>query len=428
MTAGKPKKITSCRVCGARIFKPVINLGPQAVSGFVTTGRTVKTYPLELVLCTTCRLIQLAYTAVTQDTLYRTYWYKSGVNASMKDALRDIVISIKKRIRIKRNDIVLDIGANDGTLLGFWGNTVTRVGFEPARNLIPEAKTHTDYIINDFFSYKRFNTAFPEKKAAVITTIAMFYDLEDPNSFVRDVSTSIAQSGVWIIQMASLLSTVQHNMFDNICHEHIEHYSLQSLEYLLKKHHMTVVDLEENDVNGGSIRVYVMKDSAAEQYIYKGSAQRIQRYRAKERRANLASPATYKAFRTRIESIKHTVRTFILRENKRGKIVYGYGASTKGNTLLQYYKFSKNELFSIAERNPLKWGKKTISTNIPIVSEDDARRAHPDYFLVLPWHFKQEFIVRERAYLQKGGTLLFPLPYPHTVRMLNNTIVERPIT
>lgn len=424
MTTGTSRKITSCRVCRAQTFKPVIDLGLQAVSGFVTTDKTVKPYPLALVVCTTCGLVQLAYTAVPQDILYRTYWYKSGVNASMKHALRDIVISIKKRVRVKPDDIVLDIGANDGTLLGFWGTTVTRIGFEPAHNLISEAKTHADHIINDFFSYKRFNAVFPEKKASVITTIAMFYDLEDPNSFVHDVSTSIAQSGVWVIQMASLLATIQHNMFDNICHEHIEHYSLQSLEYLLKKHNLTVVDLEENDVNGGSIRIYVMKDSAAEQYMYKGAAQRIQRYRTKERRAKLSSPATYKAFHTRVESIKRTVSTFLLREHKRGKLVYGYGASTKGNTLLQYYKFTKNELPCIAERNPAKWGKQTAASHIPIVSEHDARRMKPDYFFVLPWHFKHEFIRRERTFLKHGGQMIFPLPTPTIVSMKKGTIVE----
>lgn len=428
MTTKPTKKITACRVCGNRSLHNVVNLGNQAVSGFVKSTTSSQTYPLSLILCTKCGLVQLAHAAVPAISLYRTYWYKSGVNASMRNALRDIVVSIKKRIRVRKKDIVLDIGANDGTLLGFWGTTVTRIGFEPARNLASEAKTLATHIQNDFFSQTAFNTITNGKKATVITTIAMFYDLEDPHSFVRDVSTSLAQDGVWVIQMASLLSTVTHTMFDNICHEHIEHYSLHSLEYVLNLYDLSVVDIEENDVNGGSIRVYVMKNSAMKQYRYKDAQRRIRRYRTKETRAKLTSPATYLAFRTRIESIKTITRSFILNEIKRGKIVFGYGASTKGNTLLQYYKLTKNELTAIAERNPSKWGKKTVETHIPIVSEQDARNAHPDYFFVLPWHFKKEFIRRERTYLRSGGALFFPLPHPHIVQMVNGSITEHPVT
>lgn len=427
MTIRRAQKIRSCRICEGRSLKNIIHLGNHAVSGFVLSAKRIPTSPLALVLCTTCGLVQLAHTAVPASTLYRTYWYKSGVNNSMKQALRDIVISIKKRIRLTKSDIVLDIGANDGTLLGFWGHTATRIGFEPATNLVTEAKTHATHIVNDFFSHKAFSKVANGKQATIITTIAMFYDLENPHTFVRDVNTSLAQNGIWIIQMASLLSTVQNTMFDNICHEHVEHYSLQSLEYLLAKHHLTVVDIEENEVNGGSIRVYVMHHSAVGQYKYTGAPQRLQHYRTKEKQAKLTSPATYSAFRRRVESIKRTVLTFIARETKRGNIVYGYGASTKGNTLLQYYKITKNELAAIAERNPIKWGKKTVSTNIPIVSEAQARNDHPDYFLVLPWHFKDEFIKRETKFLQNGGRMIFPLPYPTLVSMNHNKIIESPL-
>lgn len=419
-----PKKILSCRVCDSHTLNSIINLGSHAVSGFVTTATPSKAYPLALVLCTACGLVQLAHTAIPANSLYRTYWYKSGVNASMRQALRDVVVSIKKRVKLKKNDIVLDIGANDGTLLGFWGTTVTRIGFEPARNLLTEATSHATYIINNFFSQKAFDKVANGKKAKIITTIAMFYDIEYPHSFVQDVSTCLAQSGVWVIQMASLLSTISSTMFDNICHEHIEHYSLRSLEYLLHKHGLSVVDIEENDVNGGSIRAFVMKDNAAEQYNCAGANRRLQRYRAKEKQAKLSSPATYTAFRARVESFRRTLRSFVLSETKRGKIVYGYGASTKGNTLLQYYNFTENELSAIAERNPMKWGKYTVATYIPIVSEETARRAHPDYFFVLPWHFKKEFIVREHTYLQRGGKFIFPLPAPHVVEIKKGKLHE----
>ena len=420
-----PSKIRSCRSCNAQHLTELIDLGRHAISGFVPTPTKVPTYPLALVLCRNCKLVQLAHPAVPANLLYKQYWYKSGINTSMRDALRDIVQSIKKRVSVSHDDIIVDIGANDATLLGFWGNTATTIGFEPAANLVSEARTHATHIINDFFSWKSLKSVTQGKKAKIITTIAMFYDLENPNSFVSDLSTSLTQNGVWVNQMASLSATVQNTMFDNICHEHIEHYSLFSLEHLLAHHRLQVVDIETNDVNGGSMRVYIMHMEAARTYKYKGAAQRIAAYRQMEKKLKLNHLSTYHALNKQINDIKLTITKYITQQIERGKIVYGYGASTKGNTLLQYYKITKNQLPHIAERNPAKWSLYTAGTNIPIISEALARKDNPDIFLVLPWHFKNEFIAREKDYLKNGGVLLFPLPVPVLVTMRAGKISSR---
>ncbi len=428
MSHTNSKKIKYCRACDSARLTALIDLGNHAISGFFPKPNTPVTHPLALVLCDQCKLVQLAHLSVPADDLYRQYWYKSGINRSMKQALQDIVKSIKKRITIFPEDIIVDIGANDGTLLGFWGKPVTTIGFEPAKNLVAEAKTRATNIINDFFSWKSLNSITHGKKAKVITTIAMFYDLENPNSFVSDLSTSLTQYGVWVNQMASLSATVKNNMFDNICHEHIEHYSLYSLESLLARHNLSVVDIETNDVNGGSMRVYIMHTETAGTYKYPDAKKRLSAYRHMESNLKLTNLSTYRAFNKRVLRIKKHILSFIATENKRGKIVYGYGASTKGNTLLQYYKIAKNQLPYIAERNPSKWGLYTAGTNIPIISEAQARRDKPDIFIVLPWHFKKEFITREITYLKNGGTLLFPLPVPVLVTVRRGKINHMQLT
>jgi hypothetical protein len=410
------KSSIACRICANSRLTTIFSLGNMAISNFIARPRRVPSYPLTLLFCDPkkngCGLVQLAPTSITQDTMYRQYWYASGINQSMREALADIVQSIKKRIPLKKGDVVMDIGANDGTMLGFYPKSLTRIAFEPATNLIQRTKRHATRVINDYFSHKAFTEVSKDKKAKIITTIAMFYDLEDPNRFVSDLSNSLTQNGVWVNQMASLSDTIHYNMFDNICHEHIEHYSLSALEHLLARHNMRVVDIETNNVNGGSMRVYIMHELAARTSNFAGAKKRIAAYRHQERKQQLENLATYRAFARRIGTIKRTTMRFLSREIKRGKVVYGYGASTKGNTLLQYYNIRKNILRAIAERNPVKWNMVTAGTNIPIVSETEARRAKPDIFVVLPWHFKDEFITRERVYLDNGGSLLFPLPTP----------------
>lgn len=403
---------TNCRLCGKDQLKQILSLGEHYVINFLERPDQEKIKaPYDLVLCDKddggCGLLQLKHT-VSSELLYRKFWYKSGVNQSMIDALSDITKNAEDRIDLKSNDIVIDIGANDGTLLRqYKTKDLTLVGFEPARNLIDEAKVGTTKIINDFFSFDNYDKEFPNKKAKIITSISMFYDLEDPNSFVKDIAKCLDSDGIWINQMNYLTTMLENNAFDNIVHEHLEYYSLSSLNTLLEMHGLEVFDVEINGLNGGSFRTYIKhKDSKK----FNVSAD-VKDLETDEKKKNIDKITTYQDFSDRIEKLKNETVDFIKKQVSSGKKIYVYGASTRGTTLLQYYGLNNNLIKAAADRNPNKWGKEIIGTNIPIISEEQARKDKPDYFLVLPWYFLDEFKIRENEYLASGGKFIVPLPY-----------------
>jgi len=405
---------TTCRVCGSEALTDIVSLGNQALSNFLGEETASPTAPLELVLCDAgqggCGLLQLRHTA-DQGLLYRNYWYRSGVNSTMRAALADVATSAERVAGLKPGDVVIDTGSNDNTLLkSYTVSGLNKVGFEPATNLLPYAQDDDISVINDFFAADLFFKRHPGQLARVITSIAMFYDLEDPNAFVADAARCLDPEGVWVIQMMYLPIMLAHNVFDNICHEHLEYYSLQSLEYLLRRHGLKVVDGETNDVNGGSFRAYVTHAKNAAVRHQPGAKARLNALREEEAKLDLHTLKPYQQFAQRVRLIKEQVGDFIRAEAASGKRVYVYGASTKGNTLLQYFDLDHSVIAAAAERNPDKWGKKTVATFIPIISEEQARREKPDYFLVLPWHFLPEFIQREAEYLRSGGKFIVPLP------------------
>jgi len=401
----------SCRVCNSIKLKPIMSLGDQHLINFTDSqSKNTLTAPLDLVLCNKkdggCGLLQLRHT-VPGELMYREFWYKSGVNQSMKNALADIVMRAETLVELSDGDNVIDIGANDGTLLRHYKNkNLKSIGFEPAKNLVEEAGQGTSKIINAFFSYEKFIEEFPNQKSKVITSIAMFYDLQDPNKFVGDIAKILDKDGVWIVQMNYLVTMLENNAFDNIVHEHLEYYSLKSLEYLLKRHNLTIFDAELNDVNGGSIRTYI-KHNSCEKFPVTNKVKEIIDY---EDRLGLDDIQPYQQFSERISELKKVTYEFIKNQIEKGKTVYAYGASTRGNTLLQFYNLDYKMIKAIADRNPIKWGKKTAGTNIPIISEEQARKEKPDYFLILPWYFIDEFRNRETEYLKNGGKFIVPLP------------------
>jgi len=396
----------TCRVCGSGDLVPVFSLGNQYIINFPdgdTADAGIRA-PLDIVLCANadCSLVQLRHT-VDPDLMYRRYWYKSGVSQTMRDALADIARSAQKRVVLGDGDIVVDIGANDGTLLrSFTVDGLYTVGFEPATNLVNEASQGTSLIINDYFNEKSFDQSLPGKKTRVVTSIAMFYDLEEPNGFVQDVKNILGTDGIWINQMNYLKTMLRQNAFDNISHEHLEYYCLSSLEFLLSKHDLEIFDVELNDVNGGSFRAYIAHTG---RYPVR---ENVKELRASE--AHLKTFKAYQEFVARLESLREKICSFIHAERKAGKTIFAYGASTRGNTLLQYFGLDYTLVTAAAERNPVKWGKMMVGTNVPIISEGEARKAKPDYFLVLPWAFIKEFIAREEEFLQRGGRFIVPLP------------------
>ena len=402
--------ITECRSCGSTNLTNILSLGLQYPSNFIELNSISdkrEQIPLELIFCEKkdCGLLQLKHTA-SRESLYKKYWFRSGLNEKMVEALKDITKSVEKRISLSENDIVLDIGCNDGTLLRSYQSKVRLVGFEPASNLVDEAKEGTELIINNFFSFYEFVQHFPNERIKVITSIAMFYDLEDPNSFVSDIVNCLDRDGIWVIQMAYLIPMLELNAFDNIVHEHLEYWSLKSLKRLLEEHDLEIFDVELNDVYGGSFRIFV-KTKKNDKINIQNS---VDEFLKKEDEFGLEKKETYLNFANRVNSLKNKLNDFIKKEISNGKLIYAYGASTKGNTLLQFYNLNNKLISKAADRDSKKFGKMTVGSNIPVISEEQARDEKPDYFLVLPWHLVDFFKERENEFLNNGGKFIVPLP------------------
>src|SRR6202041_3810057 len=389
---------STCRSSSSPNLELALDLGHLYVSNFADVPESNRwpRVPLELLMCQQCGLVQLRHTT-PGEWLYSRYWYKSGVSATMRAALADITARASAFAGLDRGDSVLDIGCNDGTLLRSYNvEGIRRIGFEPAENLLSEAAVGTDRVVNDFFSAQPVHG----EQFRIVTSIAIFYDLEDPNAFVADVASLLHQEGVWIIEMHYLPQVLAHNAFDSICHEHLEYYSLAALESLLERHGLIVADAETNDVNGGSLRVYVIhRDCPAASVTAR--QERVHALRLRESSANLTKPRTYVEFGERVHRIGGRLRRYLETERERGNPISIYGASTKGNSLLQVFGLDHTLIHSAAERNPEKWGKYTVGSWIPIVSEAEAR-SHAKDFLVLPWHFMDEIQNREREFLAQG--------------------------
>jgi ubiquinone/menaquinone biosynthesis C-methylase UbiE len=413
---------TSCRICGSQALSPVVSLGDQFIGGVLASedGEAFikRKVPLDLVRCdpskdeNACGLVQMRHT-VPPKVLYHKYYYQSGINQSMRDNLASISSLVEASITLYPGDVVLDIGCNDGTLLGSYKTQGLRLlGIDPS-DVALMAREKGFQVVNDFFSARAFKSAYPEDKARVITSISMFYDLEDPHSFVADIAACLREDGIWILEQSYLPTMLKMNSFDTICHEHLEYYSLAALERLFNDHHLEVLDVHLNDVNGGSFRLVV--GHAGRHKIKPEWNERVQELRIREFELALDNDTPYAEFRKQIEKIRNDLQSFLKKAKAEGKLVHGYGASTKGSTTLQYCGVTPDLVPAIADRNPRKWGQYTIGTQIKIISEEESRAAKPDYYLVLPWHFLPEFQKRESDFLKRGGKFLIPMP---TVRLV----------
>lgn len=406
-------KIKSCRVCKNTTLIPCIDLGHQYLSSVFPTDlhyrKDTKKYPLDLVLCkkkkNTCGTLQLGHN-INLESMYEAYPFSSATNSSMPGILKDVVDSALPYVKLNANDVVLDIGGNDGTLLSFFkGKNLALLNIDPATNIKPVFSSPHYKYINNFFD-KQIYDSFSKKKAKLIFSIAMFYHLSNPIQFSKEVQNCLDDDGVWIIQMAYLPLMLKTNMYDNIVHEHVGYYTVHTLDWIMNKANLEVFDVSLNDVYGGSFRIFVKQKNNE-------SLKKSKRYHKillDEEKYGIHKIQTYHAFMKRIKKTKKDLISLIKKIKEENKKIWIYGASTKGNTILQYCKITYKVIEAAADANPFKFNKYIIGADIPIKDETVMRRANPDYLLVLPYSFISRFIKREKRLVDNGTKFIVPLP------------------
>jgi 2-polyprenyl-3-methyl-5-hydroxy-6-metoxy-1,4-benzoquinol methylase len=402
----------------SKFTKKLFSLGDLYVSDFINVDTDARAGKHDMTL-----VIDERYGAARLEkctpihSMFGKYWYRSGINQTMRTELKGIVDSVTSVQKLNEGDLWLDIACNDGTLLSFVSDGIKKLGIDPAEDsFVAESSKIADDIVQDYFTLENFKKSkFKKKKAKVVTCIAMFYDLDEPVDFLKDVSKVMDDDGLFVIQMSYTPLMIKQLAFDNICHEHVYYWGLASMEKLLKKAGLKIVDCQVNDVNGGSFRIYIKKKKSAVTSFATAPYRDVCNVRVEslikwEKGLKLDKEEIWLDFYNRIEALKKETVDFIKAEKAKGKVICGYGASTKGNTLLQYFGLDNTLIDAIAERSHYKFGLKTIGTNIPILSEEDVRAMNPDYMLVLPWHFIAEFVKREDEFLSKGGKFIVPCP------------------
>ncbi len=403
------REIHACRMCNGSHLIPVLNLGSLSLTGIFpkSASAEITQGPLAVGWCPGCGLLQLLHSFEASEMYGENYGYRSGLNASMIEHLTSKVHYLEQMRPLDTGDVVLDIGSNDATLLkAYESRNIQRIGIDPTGKKFANYYPQDIKLVPDFFSADAFRS-IETKPAQIVTSIAMFYDLEAPVEFARQVESILADDGVWHFEQSYMPSMLRLNSYDTICHEHLEYYSLGVIKAVLERAGLRLVDVAMNAVNGGSFAVTAAK--ASNKTIYTNHSV-INWLLGQEARMGLGTPRPYREFEERVFRHREDLTRLIRALKADGKKILGYGASTKGNVVLQFCGLTVDDITAIAEVNPEKFGCFTPGSNIPIVSEEEARAMKPDYFLVLPWHFKDGILRREKEYLASGGKMIFPFP------------------
>jgi C-methyltransferase C-terminal domain/Putative zinc binding domain/Methyltransferase domain len=398
----------SCRLCGSSDFVTILDLGEQALTGVFPASAEEQLIegPLELVWCPSCTLLQLAHSYEPREMYGDNYGYRSGLNRSMVLHLGRKARGLEALVGLNPGDVVLDVGSNDGTLLGAYdAGPVRRIGIDPTAARFADHYPSDADIVPDFFSASKFREV-SDVPARIITSIAMFYDVENPIAFARDIRDCLASDGVWHFEQSYMPSMLRSTAYDTVCHEHIEYYSLATIRRILDEAGLELIDVRFNRVNGGSFAVTAAHVGSP----FTPSRVLIDWFLGQEERIGLDTPGPFRRFEERVFRHRTDLTQLVETLRSAGASVMGYGASTKGNVLLQFCGFGPTHIEAIAEVNEDKFGRVTPGTGIPIVSEDEIRVRRPDYLLVFPWHFRDGIVEREEEYLRAGGRLILPLP------------------
>lgn len=408
--------ITCCRICGSEQLESILDLGVQALTGVfptVANASGVGRGPLELVLCSgdsSCGLVQLRHSFPAHEMYGETYGYRSGLNQTMIAHLRKVADNAKKFVSLAEGDTIIDIGSNDGTLLGFFSEDLNLIGIDPSANKFGGFYRKDIKRIPDFFSAELVEPYLSTGGAKVITSIAMMYDLEDPVDFARQVSRCLARDGVWIFEQSYLPTMVTNLAYDTVCHEHIEYYGIRQIDWMLREAGLGIIDVEFNLSNGGSVAVVASHAETAASM----SATDVQSIIKDEIASGFSERGIFDNFAKRVLENRSQIRQQFDLWSDQGLKICGLGASTKGNVLLQFIGATPKDIVCIGDVNPDKHGRVTPGTEIPIVSEQECLGQNPDILVVLPWHFASFF---ESVPQFKGRKLFFPLPHPRLVHL-----------
>jgi hypothetical protein len=402
------KEISKCRISGSTNLINVLSLGEQYLTGVFPKSKDEKITkgPVDLVWCPDSGLLQLKQSYNIDEMYGENYGYRSGLNASMVRHLQHKANTLMRMFPMKAGEVVLDIGSNDATSLKTYPKELKRIGMDPTGQKFIQYYEEGIELIPDFFSAESFRKSYPNLRPKLITSIAMFYDLESPMAFVSEIEQILDENGVWHFEQSYMPSMLRTNSYDTICQEHLEFYSFKVVKEMLEKCGLKVLDVQMNAINGGSFAVTAAKKSSK----YRPNYPVIEWLLLEEHNMGLNTPKPFRDFEERVFKHRESLLKLIYSLVADGKKVLGYGASTKGNVLLQFCNLTEKHIPAIADVNPDKYGCFTPGTNIPIISEAEARAMQPDYFFVLPWHFKHSILEREKEYIANGGKFIFPLP------------------
>ena len=402
-------KIKKCRNCSSTKLKKLFSLGNLYFTGkFKKKNGVSKKGIIELIICTKCKLVQLAHSFNLNYLYGPDYGYRTGINKTMTAHMKNVTKTLAKKVKLKDNDVVLDIASNDGTLLNSYTNKkITTFGIDPLLYKYLKNYKKISYKVSSFFSIEKVRK-LTKKKFKIITALSVVYDLEKPNKFLKEAKTLLSDDGIFLIEFADLASILKFKMFDTLCHEHLEYYSSKVISQMCENNGLRVFDMKLNNINGGSTQYFICHKKSS----YLSNQKSLNKVYLREKALKLNSIKTYKNFISEINKIKIRIKKIIFNIKSKNKAIHCYGASTKGNVLLQYFNINNKEIDYVAERNPNKYNLYTPGTNIKIISEKKSRKLKPDYYLVLPWHFKNEILLREKKTMKSGTKLIFPLPYP----------------
>ena len=400
-------KIKHCRNCKNTELFDLFSLGKISFTGRFsnTIHQNVPKAYLNVLMCKKCKLVQLDRNFDLNYLYGKSYGYRTGINKTMTDHVKKIVSKCSALVKLKSKQYVLDIGSNDATLLNFYANDIIKVGVDPLVNKYKKFYKKINYKISNFFKIKDIEKIKIKKKFKIISALSVFYDLRDPNKFIKEIKKLLDDRGVFVLEHVDLYYIIKNNIFDTICHEHLVFYSSKIIIEMMKNNGLKVFNHEYNEINGGSSRYYICHSKTN----FKVS-KNIKKVLLRENLQGIELKKTYKLFFTKILNEKIKLIKLIKKIKNEEQDIHGYGASTKGNVLLQFYNINNKVVNYIADRNPLKWNSFTPGTRIKIISESQSRKIKPHFYLVLPWHFKNEILIREKNIRKKGTKFIFPLP------------------